>query len=293
MIYFVAKIKKLSLKRKQMLPSQWKREKIEQLKAQKTKVHRKISNNFIESAIQRNNINTLKTIFYLASKLRSIDSIQDKKGREIVEIILDKDEIRKMLQYTEMTMSDLVRNVKAMQQTSITFINEFEQWEEGMSLLPLYKINYGRKQSIEINIFVKIAKLIIDVKKNYTMIDTKKLMQFKSKHTLRFLPLLQRIGAYQKNVDMKNAYGSYTTIDVIAKRKKFTLDDLNDFFGTKYKTLYDLERKVLLPIKRELDLLSRTSFVYDINFDNFGRGRPKAVSITIDVIDNSNNLFTT
>jgi len=278
-----------------MLPSQWKREKAEQLKAQKTKVHRKISNNFIESAIQRNNINALKTIFYLASKLRSIDSIQDKEGREIVKIVLDKDEIRKMLQYTEMTMANVVRNVKAMQQTSITFINEEKQWEEGMSLLPLYKINYGRKQSIEINIFAKIARLIIDVEKNYTMIDTKKLMQFKSKHTLRFLPLLQRIGAYQKNVDVKNTDGSHTTIDVIAKRKSLMLEDLNEFFGTSYKTLYDFEKKVLIPIKQELDLLSRTSFVYDMNFDNFGIGRPKAVSITIDVIDidNSNNLFTT
>lgn len=274
-----------------MLPSQWKREKAEQLKAQKIKVHRKISNNFIESAIQRNNINALKTIFYIASKLNSIDNIQVKEGKEIVEIVLDKDEIKKMLQYTEMTMPDVVRNVKAMQQTSITFINEVEQWEEGMSLLPLYRINYGRKQSIEINIFAKIARLIIDVKRNYTMIDTKKLMQFKSKHTLRFLPLLQRIGAYQRNIDMKNDDGSYTTIDVIAKRKNLMLEDLNDFFGTSYKSLYHFEQNVLIPIKQELDLLSKTSFVYDMNFDNFGKGRPKAVSITIDVIDNSSSLF--
>lgn len=276
-----------------MLPSEWKRLKAEQLKAQKTKVHRKISNNFIESAIQRNNLNALKTIFYLASKLDKIDNLKVKEGREIIEIVLDKDEIRKMLQYTEMTMSDIVRNIKAMQQTSITFINEEEQWEEGVSLLPLYKINYGRKQSIEINIYAKVAKLIIDVKRNYTMIDTKKLMQFKSKHTLRFLPLLQRIAAYKKNVDVKNDDGSYTTIDVIAKRKSLMLEDLNQFFGTKYKTLYHFEQYVLKPIKQELDLLSKTSFVYDINFDNFGKGRPKATSITIDVIDNSQNLFTT
>lgn len=52
-------------------------------------------------------------------------------------------------------------------------------------------------------------------------------------------------------------------------------------------------KKVLIPIKTELDLLSKTSFVYEMNFDNFGKGRPKAVSITIDVIDNSGNLFAT
>ena len=124
-----------------------------------------------------------------------------------------------MLQYTEMTMPDIVRNIKAMQQTSITFINKEEQWEMGISLLPLYKINYGRKQSIEINIYVKIARLIIEVESNYTMIDTKKLMMFKSKHTIRFLPLLQRIGAYRKDVSIKSDDGSYAKIDVIAKRK--------------------------------------------------------------------------
>jgi len=276
-----------------MLPTEWKRQKAAKLAASKTKIHRKISNNFIESAIKNNNLSALKTIFYISSKIRTIEDIQIKEDREIVKIILNREEIKKMLQYTEMTMPDIVRNIKAMQQTSITFINEEEKWEEGISLLPLYKIHYGRNQAIEINIFTKVARLIIEVGTNYTMIDTKKLMSFKSKHTLRFLPLLQRIANYKKNVDMKNADGSYTTIDVIAKRKKLMLDDLNSFFGTKYKTLYHLEQYVLIPIKQELDLHSKISFVYEINFDKFGKGRPKAVSITIDVIDNSNNLFAT
>lgn len=32
-------------------------------------------------------------------------------------------------------------------------------------------------------------------------------------------------------------------------------------------------------------------FIYEIKFDNFDVGRPKATSITIDVIDNSGSLF--
>ena len=46
-----------------MLPSEWKRQKAAELAAQKTKVHRKISNNFIESAIKNSNLSALKTIF--------------------------------------------------------------------------------------------------------------------------------------------------------------------------------------------------------------------------------------
>ena len=67
--------------------------------------------------------------------------------------------------------------------------------------------------------------------------------------------------------------------------------DLNDLFGTKYRNLYDIQRKILAPVKEELDMNSKLTFIYEIKFDNFDVGRPKATSITIDVIDNSQSLF--
>jgi len=70
-------------------------------------------------------------------------------------------------------------------------------------------------------------------------------------------------------------------------------DDLNEIFGTKYKKLTNIDRYVLAPAKEELDLTSKLSFLHEINFDNFGKGRPKAIDITIDLIDNNNNLFST
>ena len=162
-----------------------------------------------------------------------------------------------------------------MQETSITFVDEVQDIIEGMSLLPRYKIIAG-KHRIEIDIYSRIGKMIIDVKKNYTFINTKTLMSLKSKHSLRLLPVLNRIAQYSDN---------------IGKRKKYELEDLNDLFGTAYKRLQDIERFILVPVKEELDMNSKLTFLHEINFDNFDVGRPKATTITIDVIDNSGSLF--
>jgi plasmid replication initiation protein len=108
------------------------------------------------------------------------------------------------------------------------------------------------------------------------MIDTRTLMKLKSKHSLRLLPMLQRISQYS---------------DDVAKRKVFKLDELNLLFGTKYKRFADIQRKVLEPIKDELDAHSRLSFIYEVDYDYFDAGRPKVISITLDVIDSQPRLF--
>jgi len=247
-----------------------KKEKLEASK--KAKVHRKISNTFIESAIQKNTASALKTIYYLASTIEAIKDLDTMDSDKLLTIRMDT---RDMLKYTGMSLPEIKRNVKAMQQTSITFIDEENNTETGISLLPYYQFVYG-KHTIEVKIFVKIARQIIDVKRNYSMIDTKSLMKFKSKHTLRLLPVLYRISQYSENV---------------AKRKTFELHELNALFGTNYKRLTDIDKFVLKKVKEELDAHSKLSFVYETNFDYFDAGRPKAVSITIDVIDNAPRLF--
>lgn len=253
-----------------MLPTEWKRKEALKLKEQKIKVHQKINNNFIENAIYKNSVGAIKTLYYLAAIIEKME--QFTKENELLKINI---ETKQMLKYTGLTMPEIRRNIKAMQETSITFINEKEEWEEGISLLPYYKFIYG-KNKIQLKIFHKIAKMIVEVKKNYTMIDTRLLMTLKSKHSLRMLPLLQKIMNYSDNV---------------GKRKKFELEDLNAFFGTKYKTLYDIERKILKPVKEELDISSKISFIYEINFIQLEKGRPKAHNITIDLISNRENLF--
>ncbi len=255
-----------------MLPTEWKRLQAKKLKEQKIKVHQKISNNFIENVINKNTVGALKTIYYLATIIENMDGFVEGSEKGMLKTTI---ETRQMLQYTGLQLPEIKRNLKAMQETSITFINEAEKIEIGINLLPYYEFVYG-KNKINIEIYQKIANMIVEVKKNYTMIDTQVLMQLKSKHTLRMLPLLYKIANYS---------------DDAMKRKRFELEDLNGFFGTKYKKFSDIERRILKPVKEELDINSKISFVYDINFIQLDTGRPKAHNIVIDVVDNKGSLF--
>lgn len=251
-----------------MTPAEFRRMKAEKTKP-KLHPHKKISNSFIDSAIIKNNANAIKTILYLASVLKkeNIDYSKDLNS-----LTLD---MKQMLKYTEVTAPEIRRTLKQMQETSISFINEIEEYEEFINLLPYIKFQWG-KNLVDIKIFSKIAKLIVEVENKYTFINTKTLMSLKNKHSLRLLLVLNKINQYSDNV---------------GKRKQFYLEDLNELFGTNYSRLQEIERKILIPVLNELDLNSKLTFVYEINYDNLGKGRPKATSITIDVIDNSNSLF--
>jgi len=255
-----------------MLPSEFKKLQKQKLEASKTKVHQKISNTFIESALQNNNASALKTIYYLASAIETVKDLDTMDNDKLLTIKFDT---RDMLKYTEMKLPNIKKNMEAMQKTSISFYDEKKELIRGRNLLPAYDFYYG-KHTMEVKIFVEVAKMIIDVKRNYSMIDTKSLMKFKSKHTLKMLPLLIRIANFSENV---------------AKRKIYELEALNELFGTKYKKFYEIERKILRPVKEELDAHSKLSFIYETNYDYFDAGRPKAISITIDVIENAPRLF--
>jgi plasmid replication initiation protein len=232
-------------------------------KNKKPKVHSKVSNTFIENAISDSNLSSLKTLYYLSTVLFELDlaKMQDNK---IVGIKIDK---REMLKFTDLTADTIIKTVKQMQKTAITFYDN-DGVIEGMSLLPRYNF-VPNKNIVELDLYVRIAKMIVDVKKNYTNINIKDLMLIKNKHSLRLLALLCRISQYDDNV---------------AKRKSFTLDELNLFFGTNLKTWTDIERKIIKPIKEELDSNSKFSFAYQSNFEKLGRGRPAFRDITIDLI---------
>lgn len=247
-----------------MTPSQWKRMQKEKMEEQKTKPIQKISNSFIDSAVYKSNLGTLKAIYYIATVVHKFDH-----SKQLDTIQID---LREMLKYTEMTAQDIRNNLKGMQETSITFVNEKEQLEEYISLLPRIEFKWG-KNIVEIDIYSKIAKLIVDAVGQYSFIDTKQLMRLKNKYALKILPILHKISQYDAHVP---------------KRVVYELEDINNLFGTKYKKLAEIERKILLPAKEELDAQSKLSFIYEIKFGNFGKGRPKALNVTIDLIQNNN-----
>jgi plasmid replication initiation protein len=233
----------------------------------KPKVHQKIANTFIENAIANSNLSALKTLYYLSTVLTEVD-MQNMKDNKIIGLKIDK---RDMLKFTELSAGTIVKTVKQMQQTSITFIDETDGAIEGMSLLPRYYF-VPNKNIVEIDLYVRIAKMIVNVKKNYTPMNIKDLMNIKKAHSLRLLALLCRIANYDKD---------------IAKRKYMTLDELNAFFGVNYKSWNMLEKSILIPVKEELDNNSKISFVYDTNYEVLGRGRPSFKNIVINVVDNN------
>jgi len=251
----------------------WKEERREAKK--KPRVHQKISNTFIENAITDSNVNAIKTIYYLSTVLEKID-MSKMKDEKIIGIRIDK---REMLKYTDMSAPTLQKTTKEMQKTSITFVDEKEGIIEGMNLLPRYKFVPNRN-IIEFDLYVRIAKMIIDVKKNYTMMNIKQLMKLKKAHSLRMLALLNRINTYKDKNGNK-----------LPKRKHMTLDELNSFFGVNYKKWNMLEKSILKPVKEELDAHSKLSFVYEANYEALGRGRPSFRDVTIDLIENQPRLF--
>ena len=152
-------------------------------KSKKPKVHQKIANTFIDNAISRSNFSSLKTLYYLSTVLETTD-LTNIKNEKIIGIKIDK---REMLKFTELTADTILKTVKQMQETAITFIDyddENNQIIEGMSLLPRYRF-VPNKNVVELDLYVRIAKMIVDVKKNYTPINIKDLMLVKNALSLR------------------------------------------------------------------------------------------------------------
>jgi len=238
-------------------------------RAKKPMVHQKISNNFISNAIQNNNLSALKTLYYLSTVLSKVD-MKNMRDNKIVGIRISK---KDMLKFTELSVDTIVKASNQMQKTSITFFDVDEDGDkviEGMSLLPRY-VYIPNKDVVEFDLYVKIAKMIVDVKTPYTNVNIKSLMNIKNMHTLRLLALLNTISQYDEEY---------------AKRKHMSLDELNMFFGTNYKSWSKIEEKILRPIQNELNSISNLSFIYESNFEALGRGRPKFKNVTIDLINN-------
>ena len=247
-----------------MIPTVENLQKIRDEKLQQIQPYKKISNNFVESAILKNNATPLKIIYYIASKIKELNFENNFNTIQL--------DLKEMLEYTNLTRQNIRDNIKRMQQTSITFVDEENNIESGINLLPEYHF-YWNKNYVNIVLNSKIAKLIIDVTNKYTFLNTKELVKLKNKNSIRLLPVLHMINGFNAN-----------------KYKTYSINELNALFGTNYKTFGELERSVFRKVKQELDNNSSLTFTYEFNFENLGgRGRPKATSITIIPIQKTNH----
>lgn len=240
-----------------MTPGQWIKEK----KQVKKNNLAKISNSLIESFVKKNNLGALKILFYISKN----DVVY---GSD--ELVTLRFNVKELSSYCNINSRTLYRNIKQMQETSVSFVID-DNYEENITVIPYSKIEYNG--FIELKLFKKILTLVSQVKNKFTIIDLENLMKLKSKHSVRMIQLLEMIDSFSEN---------------IAKRKTYDLDDLNGMFGTNYKRIKEFERKILVPVKSELDEISYLTFLYQINYDNplHTRGRPRAISVTIDLVSN-------
>jgi len=257
-----------------MNPLEYKK-RVEQLKKGNSRPNKLalVKHELLEALIRENRVTPMKIIFYIAKSNLTL------KKQDYHKITINT---KNLCEYCNINEKTLKRNIKKMQETSITFVSEeigedgYRKIEEYISLIPYAKFDYNGNLIIDIH--DKIAKLIMSVKKPYSEINAENLMRLSHKHSIKMIQILERIANFS---------------DAAAKRKHYTLDELNALFGVNYKTLKQFKQAILDRVKEELDAVSIYSFESRLYKDKLDKrpGRPGAQSIVIDLIQNQPRLF--
>jgi len=216
---------------------------IEEIRNDKAFIH----NDLIKGMFENKTLTSLKLLLYIARVGLANNEIKHKE-QGYYSIKLDIDDI---CSYTNTIRKTLLKALTAIQKTSITYFSTDKRRELGLktrvSLIP--KIDDISKNILKIDIHSDILNMIKETS-NFTPIkNLKNIMQIKKANSIRMLMILNMLLTYTH------------------KRKKYALEQLNFLFDTKYKNLYEFERKILKPVKEELDIHSSISFVYTKNED--------------------------
>ncbi len=224
----------------------------------------KIKNSLIEALVKKNNVSALKILFFIAKDINDFKSDSD-----VIKLTID---IKTLCAYTGLTTKVLTANLLKMMETTISFYGD--KYEEHINLLPYMYIRYGG--TIDITMFSKVFNLISEARNKYTSIDLTNLMKLKSKHSIRMIMLLEYISGFS---------------DDVGKKKRYLLEELNGMFGTNYKHTKDFVRYILVPVKKELDTISKLSFTHTLHLDKDDitrGGRPSAKGINLFLLENHN-----
>jgi len=241
-----------------MMPSEFKK----QLQKTSWKVSNKknISNSLLTSFIKNNNTIALKIILYIAK----IELKNYNKNEKILTIRIPA---KNLLKHTNTTHKTLKRNLINLQKTSIKFVDyENKDIIEYISLLP--RVKFLNENTIEIDIYTKVLNLIWNVKKYFTNINLDELLELKNKNSIKLFMLLK----YLQNFNFTS-------------RKSYELAELNEFFGTNYKSYTHFKKNVL--DKAVDELKEKYNLNIQItplqNYDTIGKGRKKINSILIEI----------
>ena len=224
--------------------------------------YKKVSNDFIDNAITDSNLTTLKVIWYIAANIKDHDFTKKLDTHTFNE--------KDLADSIDIKIPSIRKNIINMQKTTIDFTDEEGQFNKHTPLLGEIKVNYNGK--IDIDIYSSIARLICDVETEYTFMTIPELYKLKDKHSMRLLPKLNTI--------MGHTFPA-------PKHKIFTLEKLNNLFGTGYKRFSTIAQEILKKTKKVLDESSTLSFNYEVIKENKkGNGRPMITGIKIIPIPN-------
>jgi len=224
-----------------------------------------LANSLFLAFIQKNNLVGLKLCLVLSGAKSQIEYNADNAVRFNVD---------KLCAIMNISRKELSTNLKKVAAVHFTYTNN----EGGLGFTtPIHSYEYiQRNKEILIEVSSKAKSLFTELGKGqyaFSSANANNLMSLKHKHSIRMQLLLEQINNFDKDV---------------AKRKRYTLEELNGYFGTNYKRYIDLERKILMPVKEEIDSSSTLSFLYTLNDEASGTGRPKIKEVIIDIIKQKN-----
>lgn len=218
-----------------------------------------LANNLFQAFIIKNNVVGLKIALFLSGAKSQITYSRDNK------VVLSVDELCKVCNFDKRELS---RNISKAIDTKFKYVNKENLVGETH---PIHSYEYKNKNK---DIILEISSLAKEIFNelgkggySFSKADANNIMGLKHKHSVRMQLLLEQIN-------------NFTT----AKRKEYSLEVLNHFFGVRYRSYYDFEQKILLPVKTEIDDNSKLTFLYDFKYEQRqGTGRPKIIGIQIDL----------
>lgn len=255
----------------------------------------RIDNRILEAFIKNNDNNAFKVLLYIGkAQLDKKIDIEELDDDKLYKIPIRLNPIK---DYYNLNTRKIREGIKKLNRTSINYrrIEGCKDTENFVNLLPKVKINYT-DEVFECYVFGEVLKLIYAITA-YSKINVKNFIGLKHKHSARMLLLLERISNYKKvKIYTDPETLKQTKVDVMPKRQHYELDELNKMFGTKYPSYSLFIKRVIEPTKKDLDMNSKLTFEYRAIKDRVGdkvksRGRTPIIHITIDVVDNRQNLF--
>lgn len=221
-----------------------------------------LANSLFLAFIQKNNVVGLKLCLVLSGVRSQIEYDKDNAVRFNIDTLC---------QVMNITRKELSTNIKKVIEVNFIYTNS----EGGLGhTTPIHSYEYiNNNKEILIEVSSKAKSLFTELGKGqyaFSSANANNLMNLQHKHSLKMQLLLELINNFDDNV---------------AKRKRYNLEEMNGYFGTNYKRYIDLERKILKPIKEEIDNSSSLTFNYQFNDEAHGTGRPKIKEVVIDLIE--------